>query len=338
MSRSIPVLLVLPALLAPTSGCLLFFDPYETAHIEAEDVRLDPPNEVSSRAAGERGEIHDMSLATAKDVNGWVSEVVHNVATLNNALNQFPENGTVDDFRVYGPYDDEDGGDERWIIKLAGDLESSRFEYLVGTPADTHIDDFDVFIAGNIDVADDLRSGEFSIDFDTMEKHPDVKDEEDQDEHYGGVIEVAFSRDIETEHKYIDLDFHDFFVENEAENESLDFTDEAYSYQREADGSGRFHLGVHASFEDEEWSGPAIERMALDLRWDVNEAGRARGMITGVDGEGGDMLHGDLVVHECFDPGGSLTYRAITEAYAEEGYDLGDEETCIFTEQELSPS
>jgi hypothetical protein len=64
--------------------------------------------------------------------------------------------------------------------------------------------------------------------------------------------------------------------------------------------------------------------------WNAGEAGRARGTITEVDGAG-DMKHGDLNLDECFDAQGVLTYRFLTELYANEvpGYNMGDEAACV---------
>ena len=72
------------------------------------------------------------------------------------------------------------------------------------------------------------------------------------------------------------------------------------------------------------------ERMQLDMWWKGGGEGRAYGSITEVNGVG-DMKYGDLSLDECFDGGGILSYRLLTEAYANEvpGYNFGTPDTCV---------
>jgi hypothetical protein len=71
--------------------------------------------------------------------------------------------------------------------------------------------------------------------------------------------------------------------------------------------------------------------MTLESRWDASEAGRARGTILEAEGMG-DLSGGDLIIEECFDGSGSLTWRTINEPYAGElgDYVLGDARACVF--------
>ena len=74
--------------------------------------------------------------------------------------------------------------------------------------------------------------------------------------------------------------------------------------------------------------------MDLDLVWHADGAGRARGQVRQFDDEG-DLAHGDLVIEECFGADGLLTWRNISERYAEAfpDYAMGDPSTCTIVEE-----
>jgi hypothetical protein len=192
-----------------------------------------------------------------------------------------------------------------------------------------------LLIDGEISVSEEQRDGAFTIDFDTIHEFADVLDEATPDARYGGKISVTFERDLETDRKQVELDFDGFFYDDGVDD--LDFDGERYTYHRDDRGAGRFHFATWSTFEASDWSGPELERMAVDMRWDEANAGRARGTIVEVDGEG-DLRHGDIAVHECFDAAGGLTWREISEAYADydPGYAFGDERSCVFDEADLA--
>lgn len=324
--------LLLTTALASSAGCWMT-NP-DTPVIEAEDVRMDPPGSNGFRAAGDRGDVYDLALDVSGDVNGWVTDVAVGMSRVVHELNRHPEDRIDGDWRVYGPHDDDEGKDGAWMAKIQGDETGAVFEVYIGRRGASE-DDMKLLIDGEISVSDEQRDGAFTIDFDTIYAYSDLVDDADPFARYGGKIAVTFERDIATRHKSVDLDFNGFWYDDGEED--LNFDGESYAYRRDADGAGQFHFATWSSFEQSEWSGPELERMAVDMRWDANEAGRARGMIVEVDGEG-DLRHGDIVVHECFDGTGGLTWRELSEAYAgyDPSYSFGDERSCGFAEEALA--
>jgi len=321
----------LAAGLFPAAGCWMT-NP-DTPVIEAEDVRMEPPGATGFRAAGERGDVYELALAVSGDVNGWVTETAVGMSRIVHELNEYPETRTDGDWRVYGPHDDEDGKDGSWLVRLQGDEGAASFEVYIGRRGASE-DAMKLLIDGEISVSDEQRDGSFTIDFDTIHAYADVLDEADQDARYGGKIAVTFERDLDTKHKQVDLAFDGFFYDDGVDD--LDFSGESYVYRRDARGAGSFHFATWSSFEGEGWSGPELERMAVDMRWDEQNAGRARGTIVEVDGEG-DLRHGDIAVHECFAADGGLTWRQLSEAYADYDptYSFGEERSCLFAEEDL---
>lgn len=336
MMRRTDTSLVLAATLVagllPAAGCWMT-NP-DTPLIEAEDVRMDPPGSTGFRAAGDRGDVYDLALDVSGDVNGWVTETAVGMSRIVHELNRYPEDRTDGDWRVYGPHDDDEGKDGAWMVRLQGDEGAASFEVYIGRRGASE-DAMKLLIDGEISVSDEQRDGAFTIDFDTIHAFADVLDEADPDARYGGKIGVTFQRDVESKHKQVDLDFDGFFYDDGVDD--LDFDGESYRYRRDERGAGSFHFATLGSFESSGWSGPALERMAVDMRWDEQNAGRARGTITEIDGEG-DLRHGDIAVHECFDSAGGLTWRTVSEAYADydPGYSFGEERSCLFEESALA--
>jgi hypothetical protein len=332
MMRRTATALLLTAALAPSAGC--WMSNPDTPLIEAEDVRMEPPGTDGFRSAGERGDVYELALAVSGDVNGWVTDTAVGMSRIVHELNKYPETRNDGEWRVYGPHDDDEGKDGSWLVRLQGDESAASFEVYVGRRGAKE-DAMQLLIDGEISVSDEQRDGAFTIDFDTIHAFADLLDEADPDARYGGKIKVTFERELETEHKQVDLAFDGFFYEDEEDD--FDFEGETYTYRRDERGAGRFHFATWSTFEGEGWSGPELERMAVDMRWDERNAGRTRGAIVEVDGEG-DLRHGDIAVHECFDAEGGLTWRTISEAYADYDptYSFGEESTCLFEESELA--
>ncbi|MCX4241269.1 hypothetical protein [Paraliomyxa miuraensis] len=324
--------LFLTASLTSASGCWMT-NP-DTPVIEAEDVRMDPPGANGFRAAGDRGDVYQLALDVSGDVNGWVTDVAVGMTRIVRELNRYPEDRIEDDWRIYGPHDDEDGKDGAWMAKIQGDESGAVFEVYIGRRGASEAE-MTLLIDGEISVSDEQRDGAFTIDFDTIYAYSDLIDDADPFARYGGKIAVTFERDTDSKHKQVDLDFRGFWYDDGEDD--LDFDGESYTYRRDAEGAGQFHFATLSSFERSEWSGPQLERMVVDMRWDAEEAGRARGMIVEVDGEG-DLRHGDITVHECFDGTGGLTWRELNEPYADydPSYSFGDERSCEFDEAALA--
>jgi hypothetical protein len=332
MTRRTATSLILAATLAPAAGCWTTHP--ETPVIEADDVRMEPPGSHGFRAAGDRGDVYDLALEVSGDVNGWVTEIAVGMSQIVHELNEHPETRTDGEWRVYGPHDDDQGRDGSWLVRLTGDEGSASFAVYVGRRG-AQEDAMKLLIDGEIAVSDAQRGGAFTIDFDTIRAFADVLDHADQQARYGGKIAVSFERDLESKHKQVDLEFDGFFYDDGVDD--LDFSGERYAYRRDARGAGSFHFATWSSFDHSEWSGPELERMAVDMRWDERNAGRARGTIVEVDGQG-DLRHGDIAVHECFDANGGLTWRLVNEPYADydPSYSFGQERSCVFGEDELA--
>lgn len=332
MMRRTVTTLLFAAALAPAAGCWTTHP--DTPVIEADDVRMEPPGSSGFRAAGERGDVYELALEVSGDVNGWVTDTAVGMSKIVHELGQYPEDRIDGDWRVYGPHDADDGKDGSWLVRLRGDETAASFEVYVGRRGAKE-DAMKLLIDGEIAVSKEQRDGAFTIDFDTIHEHADVLDDADPDARYGGKIEVTFERDLESKHKQVDLAFDGFYYDDGEDD--FDFDGETYAYRRDERGAGQFHFATWSTFEGEGWSGPQLERMAVDMRWDEGNAGRARGTIVEVDGQG-DLRHGDIAVHECFAGDGALTWRTISEAYADydPGYSFGDEKSCLFDEAELA--
>ncbi|PRQ04464.1 hypothetical protein ENSA5_06950 [Enhygromyxa salina] len=314
--------------IAPTSGCL--FGGYDGVFLEAEDVSLEIPSD-GFRADGAKGDAWWLINQTASDVNGWVTTAVETTGYVVEFLNNHRESDLDGTWRIYGPFDDHDGRDVAWLVRINGtDLDTS-FEFLLAPRGTTDTDEFVLMTEGNLSVEDDIRSGTMHIDFDTIEMYPDL--DRTLLWSYGGDINIDFERDVASGEKTINIDFDEFVAERTGYLDDDHFeSDETYEYHRAGDGAGSFHLALMGEWDTWPygWSGPEQERMELDMVWTPTNEGRAYGTITEVEGVG-DMLHGDLSLDECFDSAGDLTYRALSELYANEvpGYNFGEPDTCV---------
>jgi hypothetical protein len=304
--------------------------------IEGDDVRMDPPGQDGGfRDATRRGEAYALAHETAADANAWVSDTVEGMGEIVRTLNGYPEDRREGDWRVYGPHADEDSRDLAWLVRISGDGAASSVEIYVGSASADDAGDMDLILWGDIAVEGAKRSGGFAIDFDAYARHPELAEGERTAEVVTGTIHVDFARDTKSRSKQVDIVFDGVSVDDG--RELVDFDGESYLFHRGPDGEGSFHLGARSSFEDEGWSGPETERMALDMVWDRSQAGRARGMIVESRTEG-DLLYGDVRLDECFDAKGGLTWRFLTEAYAKHevpGYNFGAESSCVFADADL---
>lgn len=335
----VPVAAVLTSSLL-SGGCFLLPEGGDAKFVEADDVRIEVPGSVSSRDYDEtmvHGDVHDLVLVTTENVNLWVTEIVEVSARVVEYLDGVPESSRDGDMRVYGPYADRDGRDLAWLVKLGEDGDTTSYELFIGARAAKSEADMDRLMGGTLVVGEKTRSGGFDMDFDVVEKYGEIKGERGKLYTYSGDLAVTFERDIETQRKYIDLDYIDFNVVYDGFLDSDSFhSDDTYTYHREADGSGSFHLSVFGEWDDFNWSGPAQEKMDLAAAWTPEGDGRTRGTIVEVDGVG-DMKHGDLQVDECFGSNGFLTWRQINEAYVDEvpDYNFGEAKSCALDEGAL---
>lgn len=334
-STTLAAALSLPLL---SGGC--FFLGGNDEFIQGDDVRLELPGQVQDRELDQakiHGDVHDLVLVTTANVNLWVTALVETSARAVEFLDDIPETSRDGEFRVYGPYDDRDGRDLSWLVRLAETDDGSVSELHVGKRGAGSQKEMDLLMSGNLVVGDGTRSGGFLIDFDVVELHPEMKGDRRELYSYAGAVEVTFEREVDSEKKHIDLAFKDFTVVYDGFLDSdTFFSDDTYVYHREADGAGTFHLALTGDWDEYGWSGPEQEKMTLEAAWTPKGTGRTRGTVVEEDGVG-DLKHGDIQVDECFDDDGYLTWREITAAYLVDhpDYNLGDPSSCALDEKAL---
>lgn len=325
---------ILLTALAPSSGCLwLFGDGYDGAYIESEDLSLEVPDQ-GFRAEGDQGDLYLLCNETADNTNSWVSSVVEVTGVVVEFLNNYRESSSEGAWRVYGPFDDNSSErDVAWMVKISGDAADTAFEFWVGPRGETDAAAFELLTEGSLSIEDEIRSGTMHIDFDTYENYPGLDYTLVWD--YAGDITIDFERNVDSGEKTITIDYDNFVANRTGYLDDDSFqSDETYEYHLGGDKSGSFHLALMGEWDTWPWtwSGPMQERMQLDMVWNADQAGRAYGTITEVDGVG-DMLHGDLELDECFDQSGGLSYRFLTQVYADEvpdyEYNFGEAETCV---------
>jgi hypothetical protein len=320
------------SLVTLNTGCFLFDAGEKTEFVEADDVRLDLPQSIAARDGGTqvRGDLHVAVEYTADQTNTWVTRIVENAATVVRFLDDVQPTERDGNTRVYGPYDDDDGRDLSWLVRLDTLEDGSKYEVFVGVRGAKSQADMDLLMTGELHHDERDRSGGFVMDFDVVEKHSEMKGPDADLSVIGGVVEVTFTRNVDTEEKTIDLDFKAVSFEylGYLDDDSF-YSDDRYGYTHHADGSGSFVLAAYGEWDDHGWSGPEKERMLAQAVWDADGAGRTHGEVLEVDGVG-DMKHGDLFLDECFGADGFLTWRALNEPYALEapGYNFGEEKSC----------
>jgi hypothetical protein len=212
-------------------------------------------------------------------------------------------------------------------VRLSGNPDHGEFEVWVGPRGAADTAQLERLLWGEVTIDGDHREGSCSLDFDVIE-HWNVKSGPDVDRHYTGRARATFARDRDTEEKHVTITYEDFEVVQDLPIPDY-LSVRSYAFDRGADGAGTFHLDLVATFQTMIWSGPERESMTLDLSWDAAGAGRGRGAVTGFAGEG-DLSHGDLIVEECFGPGGALVWRDLSPGYdaAFPEYDLGNPAAC----------
>ena len=165
------------------SGCGLFSggNDGDGAFLEGDDVRIAIPSGVSDRAAGDeiRGDIYSIVDHTITDTNGWVTGGVEGIAKIYEALDGMHETSMDGNWRVYGPYEDDQGRDLAWLARLDEVEGSKKFEFYVGPRDAAGIDDLQKLIDGELNIDGDERSGGFNLYFDTVEAYPETKEGDD---------------------------------------------------------------------------------------------------------------------------------------------------------------
>ena len=303
------------------TGC--FDTTSETPTFVADDVRLEMPTG-NFRSLGGQGEVMGLADDVATDVNGWVAELAGGFGEMLTELSKQEPTREDGQWRIYGPFDAEDEEDISFMARIEGEGSRASFEIFAGTKgADPSA--MAVIFAGELSASKAARSGRIMLDFDAIGAlealRPGIGAET-----LGGKIEIGFDRELESKAKTVELEFDGFHYANAEED--LEYRDETYLFDRQPDGAGEFHFATWGTFEDQGWSGPERERLTVDMAWDDSEAGRARGRVLQVDGEG-DLRFGDIVMEECFDAGFALTWAGVNAPYdGLGGYDEGDASAC----------
>jgi hypothetical protein len=301
----------------------------------ADDVRMARSESDSMRSGSlaAYGDVYALGMQSAHEVNGWVGEAVEGAGRVIRILEDLPPSSTDGAWEIYGPYPDQESG-VSWLIRIDGNEHESRFEVLVGKTGARSASDMDELLSGGIEIDKKMRKGSFSVSFDTIEKY-ELKAGPERSRTHKGSMKVTFERNTSNEHKLVEIEYDDFEVTQEYPIREY-FSAEGYSFRRAADGAGSFHLGIVSTFQTQVWSGPERERMLIDLEWNRDGAGRGTGQILHLEDEG-DLAHGDVLIDECFDPGGFFTWREINEPYASflTDYNTGDPASCVKIEGDL---
>ena len=111
------------------SGCGLSAG--DIPFVEGDDVVLSVPR---ARAGADaiHGEAHGLVTQVPAAIDGWVGDVVDEIAAVVAALEDHRETRRDGAFRLYGPFDDPDGRDLAWLVKIDDRREAAAFEVWVG--------------------------------------------------------------------------------------------------------------------------------------------------------------------------------------------------------------
>ncbi len=315
-----------------STGCFLFGND-AADFLEGDDVRIELPESIAARNGGEqiRGDLHVAVEWYSRQTNAWVTTLVENSAKVVGYLDDIQPTSTEGAIRIYGPYDDDQGRDLSWLVRLETLTDGSKYELYVGVRGAKAQADMDLLMTGDLHHEGKARSGGFTMDLDVVEKHAEMKGADGDLTVVAGTVDVTFTRDVETEEKRIDLDFKEVTVEYLGYlDDDIFYSNDRYAYARKADGAGTFVVAAYGEWDDNGWSGPEREKMVVQAAWNADGAGRTHGEILEVDGVG-DMKYGDLYLDECSGTDGFLTWRALNDVYAvaAPGYNFGDEATCL---------
>jgi len=329
MHRRITAVLALGVLAGP-AGCGL--SARELAFVERDDVALSVPA-VRAGADAVQGEAHDLAADTAAAIDGFVGDVVEETASVVAELSDHRETRRDGAFRFYGPFDDLHGREVAWLVKIDDHDDGATFEVWVGPRG---ADEAEVALAmhGRITADDDRRTGEITLAYDVIDRHPDLRP---HGQRLAGAVTVAFERTIEVEAR-VELRFAEFVREDD--DGATWSADDTFVHEREAAGGG----ALHAVFRIDDATTEAgvigelgVSQVELDARWDASAAGRTRARAPRSANPESALSDGDLLLHECFDPAGGLTFRELNEPYALDrpAYGFGDAATCVFADTDL---
>lgn len=316
--------------LAALGGCDLEGSSF--AFVERQDVMLSAP---APREGGDdpHGEAHELVATTATSIDRVVGDVVGSVVDVEVVLDDHRETRRDGASRVYGPFDDLDERDIAWLVKIDGDSSSARFEVWLGPRGTDREDALVLAMHGEIDEQDGRRTGEVTLEYDAIDPRSELRP---AGEHLTGRATVVFDRATGDGDARIEVSFTDFVREDDASPTWP--SDAPLVHTRDANGGGTLNATLDvAAVATGVLADLAVDRVELDARWDDVAAGRARARAAPPANPESALPHGDLLVHECFDGGGGLTFRALNEPYAVDrpSYAFGDAATCVFADSDL---
>lgn len=308
----------------------------EYAFPTSDDVRMarSDGDEMRGASAAEYGDVYALGMQSAHEVNGWIGEGVESAGRIIDVLEKLPPTSSDGDFDVFGPYHDAET-DLSWLVRIEGDESESHFEVLVGAGKSTDGSKMDELLDGEMKIDGSLRTGVFAMSFDTVETY-DLKRGPDRDRTYKGSVEVRFERDTDSEHKLVEIIYDDFEVTQDFPIKDY-WSADTYEFRRNAKGAGSLHFDIASTFQAQVWSGPARERLVLDLAWNADGTGTGTETVTALDETEGDLAYGDIVLKECFDESGYFIWRELNAPYAAAfpEYNAGDAASCPTVNAEL---
>ncbi len=332
MARSVG--LGIGAALVALGGCDL--EGASSAFVERDDVTLSVP---VPREGGDAppGEAHELVATTATAIDGLVADVVGSIAVVDAQIADHRETRREGAFRIYGPFDDVEDRELAWLVKVDGDEEAATFEVWVGPRGTDREDALALAMSGEIVDRGGRRSGEVVLAYDVIDGFAELRP---PGERVAGRATIAFDRAADEPDARVEIRFEDFV--RDGDDGPHWPSDETLVHTRDADGGGslRAVLGVAPTAPTTGILAElAIDWVELEARWDAATAGRARALAATPANPESALPHGDLLVHECFDGGGGLTFRALNEPYAVDrpSYAFGDAASCVFAESDLDP-
>jgi hypothetical protein len=322
------VLTIVSALgmLAAAGACGL--SAHDIAFVERDDVVLAVP---TARAGAVDGEAHALVTDTAAAIDGWLGSIVDDTASVVTLLEEHRETRREGAFGVYGPFDDPERN-VAWLVKLDERDDGATFELWIGPPGAGE-SEVALAVHGDVEVDDDRRAGTLTLDFDVLDRQPALRPDA---ERLAGAVTVVFEHSLAVDSARVELRFVDFVRDAEA----TWTPDDTIVHERDAAG-GSLRAGFRSEGAMTGLIGELqVTHIELDARWDRDAAGRIRARAPQSANPDSGLSQGDLLLHECFDPAGGLTFRELNGPYAVDRptYGFGSATSCVFADADLGPT
>ncbi len=319
MHRKYLLVLALPSLLMACGGTTI--DSLRSGIPNSDTVRLDFPaqsgqaletGQTQQAALGQTSFFYGVTRDTTRLVNGATALVL----ILVKAITDTPPTTFKDNVAVWGPYTDAlspntyrltatDNGNHHYSYVLEGKAKGAPDTAYVTLLSGTH-----TAATEHGQPVKGFGNGTLLIDWDKAQTLPEHSADV-------GTALIAYSRMSSTAQVTIDVKFTQ--VRDLATNQRIDAN---YGYLSNPGADGRFRFSSYAT------PGAAIQRFAIESRWQNSGAGRADVVVTG----GG--LSQPATVNECWDASFKSQYL---HASYDPSHDYGSESVCVFTPAEYSP-